>query len=161
MTLGICNDRTDGTIYPVRLRLQIGGTSGSERPVPVYEAPSCCQRTGIRTSRIFNGKVSCIVNAGDQILYEQSRKYRFSFPTLDGGAEIALDGQTNVGEPGSACGLRLIGNIVTTEPRIELVMGDPPPDFCDPAQAIDGFPAVGGPYETIALCQASCGNPLP
>lgn len=161
MVIGTCTDRVDVPSFPVRLRLQIGGSSGAERPVPIYEAPSCCQRTGARTSRIFNGKVWCIVNAGENIPYEQSRRYRFSFPTLDAGAVLELDAETNVGEVGSACGRRTIGNIVTTEPSIELVLGDELPDFCDPSTDIDGFPAVGGPYGTFALCQASCGNPLP
>lgn len=159
-TLGICNDRTDGLIFPVRVRFQIGGSSGGGFP-PAYQSPSFCERTGQRTARIYNGKVWCIVNNGPILNnYERARLYSFSFPSLDAAAVLSLDTTTTVGGT-TACGNSLVSGFVDSDPTIELVIATNPPDFCDPSAAIGGFAAVSGPYRTLASCQESCGNPLP
>lgn len=152
--IGSCPDR------PVQVRLQIGGSSGSSSGVPVYEAPSCCQRTGVRTARIFGGKVWCIVRNGPVFNYEQARRYDFSFASLDAAAVITKSAETNVGGT-SKCSSDLTDPFIETVPTIELLVSNPPLDFCSRDAMIGGVPAASGPYGTYMECLRVCGNPLP
>jgi hypothetical protein len=158
-TIGICTDRPEFN-FPVQVRLQIGGSTGSLPGNTIYQAPSCCVRTGQRTSRIFGGKVWCIVNNGPRVIYERSRLYSFSFATLEAAAVISLDTVNVIGDT-TACGNGLVSEFVDTQPAIELLVSGNPLDFCDTPPVLGGFPAVSGPYGSSVQCLASCGNPLP
>ena len=155
-TLGTCF-RVDVLDFPVVAKVFLGG---SQNAFGIYAQPSCCLRTGQRAARIFNGRVVCLVDNGPKINYRRSSFYDFSFATLDAQATVTKVGGENVGDT-TPCAEALVSGFLDTPPTLELIVVGNPPDFCDTPAVLGGFPAVSGPYGSLVICNASCGNPLP
>ena len=155
--VGTCFDTGSNPPRPVTARIQIGWSQNAQGR---YANPSCCYRTGQRTARIGNGRIGCFINNGPAYNYARQPIYDFSFATLDAQADVTFFAANNVGDT-TPCGEALIADFVNAPPTVELVVVGNPPDFCDPSQVVGGFPAVSGPYGSLDLCTASCGNPLP
>lgn len=161
--LGQCVDQGTGITYTVEAQVNLGV---SQNAFGNWAFGSCCTRTGLRTAKIFGGKVQVLVWKGTLFNFRQSRGYDFSFASLDAQAVVTPNNiNESVGDP-TPCDAALIGNLVTTQPQLELVVTSFPTDFCNPFNALtDGktgvtYAAVGGPFLNVD-CPSQCPNPLP